>query len=258
MNTAGRLLALYDRLVGTSRANDVVMLNVWAEVFDLPDGPNLEDEVVTCLQAVRSEMEGLQARLKSMGVIDDLLRPGWERLRNITSTAYISQIWKGLRDEASRPENRIPFAWANWVLREESEDDMAPDELSSLRNELDALEASLRGTEMTVYMRGFIQRQLNSIRTALRLYPIRGVKPIEEAARQVVGTCNIEASVLAKEFERADTPAKGVFAKVGHFIEKTAKVADNLDKIRKAGEGAYALSVNLGPVFLTWAQALSR
>lgn len=203
-------------------------------------------------------MGELQARLQALGVADDLPRPGFTRLRNITSTAYINAGWNGLREEASKPENRIPFASTNWVLRDESEEDMAPDELSSLKKELDSLEKSLRDTEMSPYMRGFIERQLSAIRAALRLYPIRGVKPIEEAARQVVGTCNIEASVLAKEFVRADAPAKGVFAQVGHFIEKTAKVADNLDKIRKAGEGAYALAANLGPALLTWTQSLNK
>lgn len=258
MNTAGRLLHAYDRLVGTGRGNDLPMLKVWAEVFDLPDGPGLEDEVVGCLQALRSEMDLLQMRLQALGVVDDLTRPGFQRLRNITSPAYINSGWHGLREEASRPENRIPFAWANWVLRDESEEDMVADDLASLKKELDDLEKSLGDTEMSPYMRGFIQRQLSAIRAALRLYPIRGVKPIEEAARQVVGTCNLEAPVLAKEFERAAAPAKGVFAKVGNFIEKTAKVADNLDKIRKAGEGAYALAASLGPVLLTWTESLNK
>ena len=42
MNTAGRLLSIYDRLVGTGRGNDVSMTKVWAEVFELPpDAPHL-------------------------------------------------------------------------------------------------------------------------------------------------------------------------------------------------------------------------
>ena len=45
MNTAGRLLSIYDRLVGTGRGNDVSMTKVWAEVFELPpDAPHLEDD----------------------------------------------------------------------------------------------------------------------------------------------------------------------------------------------------------------------
>lgn len=36
MNTAGRLLAIYDKLVGKGRGNDTAMVKVWAEVFGLP------------------------------------------------------------------------------------------------------------------------------------------------------------------------------------------------------------------------------
>jgi hypothetical protein len=233
------------------------MVKVWAEVLQLPDHGSLEDDVVTCLQALRSEIDLLKARLQSLGVGEELLHPGLTRFRNVTSTVYLNAGWNGLREEASKPENRIPLAWANWLLRDESEDDLAPDELGSLRAELDSLEQALLQTDMSPYMRGFIGRQLDAIRSALRLYPIRGAKPFEEAARQVVGTCNLEAKVLSKEFEKASQPAKGVFSKVGNFIEKTAKVADNLDKIRKAGEGAYSLVENVGPALLTWTKTLT-
>jgi hypothetical protein len=258
MNSAGRLLHVYDRLVGTGRANDLPMVKVWADVLQLPEHGSLEDDVVACLQALRGELDLLKARLLAMGVGEELLHPGLTRFRNVTSTAHINAGWNGLREEASRPENRIPLAWANWLLRDESEEDLAPDELGSLREELDALERSLKETDMSPYMRGFIERQLSAVRAALRLYPIRGAKPFEEAARQVVGTCNLEARVLAKEYEKAAPPAKGVFSKVGDFIEKTAKVADNLDKIRKAGEGAYSLVESVGPALLTWTKTLTN
>ena len=67
MNTAGRLLSVYDRLVGKSRDHSVVMVKVWADVFDLPqDSPHLEDDVVTCLQAMRSEIELLRSKLQAI------------------------------------------------------------------------------------------------------------------------------------------------------------------------------------------------
>ena len=54
MNTAGRLLSIYDSLVRKGHNTDVAMMKVWAEVFELqPDDPHLEDDVVTCLQATR-------------------------------------------------------------------------------------------------------------------------------------------------------------------------------------------------------------
>lgn len=259
MNTAGRLLSVYDRLVGKSRDHSIAMVKVWADVFDLPhDSPHLEDDVVTCLQAMRSEIELLRSKLQAIEAPEDLMHPGLVRLRNVTSTAYINQAWSGLRDEASKPENRLSFAWANWALRDESEDDMPAEALAELRSELDSLEASLEDTDMTPYLRGFIQRQIDAIRNALKLYRVQGVKPIEEALHQVAGAYTVEKTRVEAEHAKASEPAKSLLARTGAAIKKTAEVADSLDKIRKAGEGAYTLVASVAPMVLPYVQNLLK
>lgn len=116
MNTAGRLLATYERLLNHRLGNDVSMLKVWAHVFDLPaDDQHLEDAVVMCLQATRSEIEVLRTRLAGLGVPEDLMHPGIARLRTHTSTANINANWNNFREEASKPENKLSFKWANWA-----------------------------------------------------------------------------------------------------------------------------------------------
>lgn len=259
MNTAGRLLSIYDSLVRKGHNTDVAMVKLWAEVFELqPDGPHLEDDVVTCLQAMRSEMELLRSKLQAIGVDENLMHPGFARFRNISSPAYINSAWKGLREGATKPENRLPFAWANWVLRDESEEDMPAEELAELRSELDSLETSLQNTEMTPYLRSFIQRQLDAIRSALKVYRVQGVKPLEEALHQVAGAYTVEKSRVEAEHAQASEPTKNLFARAGAVIKKTAEVADNLDKIRKAGEGAYTLAASVGPLLLTYGQNLLK
>ena len=251
MNTAGRLLSIYDRLVDSGLGRNEPMINVWADIFDLPSGnPHLEDEVVTCLQAIRSEMELLRSKLAAIGASEDLMQPGLTRFRNVSSAAHINAGWHGLRDEAIRPENRIPFAWANWALEDESEDDMPADQLVSLRGELDSLEESLQNTEMTSYLRSFIQRQIDAIRSALRLYRVQGVKPIEEALQQVAGAYTIERSRVEAEHAQASEPAKKLFAHAGSVIKKTAEIADSLDKIRRAGGEDYTLAASVGLLLL--------
>ena len=79
---------------------------------------------------------------------------------------------------------------------------------------------------------------------------------IETALKQVAGDCAFERTRLEAENATASEPTKGILARASAFIEKTAKVADNLDKIRKAGEGAYSLAASVGPVLLTWVNAL--
>ena len=259
MNSAGRLLAIFDSLLRRGRGTDVAMVNVWAEVFDIPrNSPHLEDDVVTCLQALRAEMELLRFKLASIDVPEDLMQPGMTRFRNISSTANLNAGWNGLREDISRTENRISFAWANWALRDEDEEDMPSAELAALRAELNSLQESLLETAMTPYLRSFIQRQIDAICVALRVYPVQGTKPLEEALHQVVGTYTVEKSRIETEHENATDQAKSVFARAGAVIEKTAKVADSLDKIRKAGDGAYTLAASVGPVLLVWGQNLLK
>jgi len=253
MNTAGRLLAIYDNLVGKSRANDISMIKVWADVFDLSvEAPHLEDEVVMCLQAMRSEIELLRTRLATLGAPEDLMHPGMARLRDVTSTAHINRSWGNLKEAISIPENRLSFFWASWVLREENEEIMPDDQLAVLRSELDSLEKSLQETDMALYLRTFVQKQVDAIRIALRLYRVQGVKPIETALHQVAGAYTVEKAHIADEHAKASEPAKSVFARAGSLFEKVAKVADQFDKIRKAGEGAYTLAATVTPALLTW------
>lgn len=261
MNSAGRLLEIYTRLLNINivGGNNIVMVKLWATVFELPaDGPTVEDDVVICLQAMRAELEVLKTKLQAGGISEDLLQPGFTRFRNVSSTAILNSGWNGNREEAARPENRIPFMWANWVLQDENEEDMPADELVSLRSELDALEKSLGETDITPYLRGFIQRQVDAIRSALKVYRVQGVKPIETALHQVAGAYTVERAQVEAEHAKASESAKGILARAGSVIEETAKVADNLDKIRKAAVGTYTLAATIGPTLLTWTQSLSK
>lgn len=224
MNTAGRLLSIYTRLTATGRPNDVAMSKVWAEVFELsPESPHLEDEVVTCLQSMRSEMDLLRLKLQAIGAPEDLMRPGLDRLRDVCSTAYINQGWHGLRDQASKPENLLPFAWANWALRDDTEDEMPAEELAALIGEINSLEASLQETDMTPYLRGFIQRQIDAIRAALRVYRVRGVKQIEEALHQVAGAYTIENLVSQPNMQRPQSPQNPFLHEQGQSLRKLLK-----------------------------------
>lgn len=257
MNTAGRILCTYDRLISLGRGNDVSMVNAWADVFQLPrDSAYLEDEVVTCLQATRSEIELLRTKLLAIGVTEELLQPGLTRLRNITSAANLNAGWNSLREEIARPENRLPFVWANWVLKNESEVDMPPEELAALVQELNSLEKSSQEAGMSPYLRDFVQRQIDAIRLALRVYPVQGVKPIEDALQKVAGAYTLEKANVEAEHSKASEPAKSVVSRMGGIIEKTAKYADSLDKIRKSGEGFWTLAESVIPVIQNFTKSM--
>lgn len=255
MNTAGRLLSIYDKLINTGWGNDKTMVWIWAEIFEIPSsGQHVEDDVVACLQAIRFELDLLRMKLLTLDASEELLQPGLPRFRNATSTVHLNQSWNGLREETSRPENRVFLLWANWALRGEEEDSMLPDELASLKNDLDAMEAKLVSTELSSYLRDFLQRQINVIRNALRIYPIAGVKPIESALQQVTGAYAIDKNLVEAECAKASQPARNLFSQAGHVISKVAEAVDRVDKIRKAGEGIYGLAAKVAPMLISFAE----
>ncbi len=141
------------------------MVNLWAKVFEIEsDTPHLEDEVVTCLQALRSELALMQTKLDARGVPLSLVHHATNRLKDLSSSGRINAGWMGLRDMASKPENRVELDWARWALGSDTEDDLEDGDLADLRGDLDALEQSLIEAGMTPYLRGFVQRQIDAIR----------------------------------------------------------------------------------------------
>jgi hypothetical protein len=236
MNTGARLHRIYNRLA--AQATDQPMVQTWAEVFDLDKSlPHLEDEVANLVMALRSEIKFARERLDAYGVPANLTSPGFERLTNVASPGQLHSGWNGHRGNIQPSECRKVFEWVEWALREEDEGDMSAEELQDLQSELDSLEASLREADMAPYLREFIQRQVNTIRTALRMYSVQGVKPVEDALQKVAGAYKTQERPLAQAYEAAKPPAKNLFERASGVVDRVAKVSDNLCKIKKAEIG---------------------
>lgn len=230
MHTPGRLLAIYDRLLERGRGIDTQMIKVWAEVFEIAeDNPRLEDEVAVLLQAMRAEMDLLHVELEAIGIKDELMNPGITRLRNITLPSYSGVGWHGLFDEATRAENRLSLAWAEWALDGELEKELSSSELLDLMTELDSLEASLNSKENPPVLQEFLQRQIDAIRAALKVYRVRGIKPIHESLNQVVGACS---SKIAQDIVQAAPDATdAASAKFFAFFRKAATAAGYVNTV---------------------------
>ncbi|WP_077002815.1 hypothetical protein [Variovorax sp. KK3] len=249
MNPASRLLAIYDNLVSNSK--DVQMVRVWARVFDIDsDSPTVEDELIACLVGLQKEVDFTRVRLNEHGVPPNLTDPGFARLRDVAAPARLHTNWSSLRGNVQPPECRQAFLWAAWVLRNEDEDVMPDEEMRSLRAELQALEDALDGAGMSPFLREFVQKQVDTIRAALRLYSVQGTRPLHDALHAVAGLYTVGGAKLEAENAVATPQAKGVMEKAAQVIKKTAEVCDSLDKIRKFGEGAWNLTTTVTPLVL--------
>lgn len=256
MNPAERLLTIYDKLI--HQGQDQSMVQTWADVFGLDKkSENLEDEVTSCIVALRAQVDFARMRLSANEVPVELTNPGFERLKYVAAPGQLNQSWNGLRGNIQPPEYRQSVAWGAWVLRAESEKEMPSEEMQELLVGLNSLEEALGDTEMSPYLREFIQRQVDTIRAALRVYGVQGARPLQEAMRKVIGDIKVEEERLLNESEAAPEKAKDVLAKTAKVIEKTAKVCDNLDKIKKFGEGVYSLTCKVTPLLLPYINKMS-
>lgn len=251
MNSAARLHRIYDKLV--AQGDDVQMVTIWAEVFEISrESPHCEDDVTACVMALRSEIALTRKLLDEIGVPASLTSPGFELLRDAAAPGQLHSRWYGLRGNIIPPECRKVFEWAEWALREDVELDMPSDDMKELQAELASLEAALKDSEVSPYLRDFIQRQVETIRAALRVYGVQGVRPLQDALQKVAGAYTVERTRVEAEHAAAPEAAKGLFAKASGVIKKTADVCDSLGKIGKFGEQAWTLAGTVGPLVLPY------
>lgn len=259
MNSAGRVGRIIDTLVERRSTLDpnTSMLHVWASVFDieLPQSSNvgslLENDVVACLLAFRSEIDLVVTKFREQGAPDELFEPAVSSLMKLSSSGLLQHPWSNYFSEAIKIENRIPFAWATWLLREESEDEIADADFIAFLNELEALQASLDEVEMSAPLRRFVIKQIDVIRSALRIYRVRGLEPVQSAFRQAAGSCIAERAKLEREIEVATPEAKSRLKRFADIIDKTGKICDSLDKVQKLGS-------SVGPLLESAIKALTQ
>lgn len=251
MNAAGRLLQIYGRLV--QQSVEMQMLHAWAGAFEVPaDTPHLEDVVSTLLVALRSEVKFARARLDAYDLPAELTSPAFDRLAQIASPGHIHSPWKNHAGNLNTPDVRKILEWSAWALRGEDEADMSAEERAVLEQELSDLEAALSQTDMAPYLREFIAKQIETIRNALRMYGVQGVKPVQDALEKVAGAYKTQEKVIETAVEAAPKEAKGVFTKAAGVVEKLAKLSDNLVKVKKGGEEAYAVGAAVSGVLLPY------
>ncbi|TXD94234.1 hypothetical protein FUT87_07435 [Mitsuaria sp. TWR114] len=247
MNVGDRLLHIYDSLMRQS--DDQQMLHAWAAVFEVEtDTPHLEEEMSFLVLGLRREIALARERLDLLGVPADLTQPACGRLHDVASPTQFLTPWRSHRGNLTPPECRKIFSWVTWALREEAEADMEAEAMSALVDELKDLENALADASVPGHLRAFIDRQIKTIRSALRMYRVRGVAPIQEALATVAGEFMVKDQVLKQNLESGTTPAKSAISRIATTVDKLAKLADNLSKVKKGVEDAAAIGVSVSAV----------
>lgn len=248
MNPAARLQDIHQRLA-TYPTQDQHMEAVWAHVFELGQHyPGREDHVIACLMALRSELALVRTMLDTVGVAPALTSPAFERLREAASPTYLATPWRNHASNVLAPECMKVFEWAAWSLRGQDEAEKAVEQLNALRDELEALEAALTEADLSPYLRDFIQRQVATIRAALRLYKVQGARPVKDAVNEVMGAIAMESRQLNEAMADVPPESKGVLVKMGDAINKAAELCDSVDKVQNMAGRIWTLGHQAVPL----------
>lgn len=242
MNPASRILTVYDKAMAYNVGNGVQFLQLWGSVFGIAEKaePSDEDAITACLMAFRDEISLAKTRLAEVGCPSGLYARYLDQVRGIASSTLLHQDWKGHRPSLNN-DVRLALEWASWALPDE-EDELPSEEVSDMLAELEALALALEQSGIPPLTRDFVARQIELIRSALRLYGIRGIAPVEKALEQSLGySAMADSAAIAQEVEAASPEGKALLKRFGNAFGKVVHAADSADKLRKGAEALGSL-----------------
>ncbi len=242
MNPAKRILGLYESVLLSPEIGEnghaVTFLQMWGRVLGVSQTPDHthEDEVSVGLIAVREELDLVKVRLAESNCPIDLYSPHIDRIRGISSPTLLHQEWPGHK-RGLPAETLLAIKWSAWMLPDE-EDSIPSGELEELSAELDAVEAALAACALSARMQMFVAGQIKLIRAALKIYPVLGKRPVDEALERCVGAITKEQRAISNELANGEPSAISTFSRFAGALGKVADVADKVDKIRRGFDSA--------------------
>ena len=246
MNPAKRFLHTVDRLPGSTPPG-LTMKRVWAEALGLNDANVYEDEdaMSMVMSGLRSELTLIEALLKAQRIPSELYAGQLSRYRGVSSTVMLNHQWNQLVGNIAPPDTRLALAWAAAILPND-EPDVPEGNLYEMEEAIRTLETELaKAGDLHAAVRAYVQRQVDIIRLALRMYRVRGVQAVREGLENALGVAH--ASLHAAKSEAQSSPeAEGFVNRVNGVLNHIVSAFDSTDKIAKGGrvmiEAAKAIS----------------
>lgn len=239
MNSVERIRKIHSVLL-KGRADSIAMNEVWAEIFEIPKGvPYREDWIIEAVVAFRAELEQAGKQLASLNVPADLTSAVFTRLRDAANPAAFKQNWQNFRGNVSAPECALALSWSAWVLQRFGEDEIEQEQFTAIVAHLAELEELLQATEMPPALHAFVQRQVDDIRAALRMYPIQGIKALKKAVDTATGAFAAPDEAVVDGYEKAGPEAKSVFKKAFEVLKQAAETTGHAEKLKSTLEAIY-------------------
>lgn len=122
---------------------------VWADVFGIPaDTPQKQDLVIEAVMGFRLELDHMRKQLDTADVPASLTQAVFGQLKDAANPAALDQSWGNYAGKVSGADCRLVLAWAGWVLREQVDLEIEPQQFMAIEEHLLELESLLEDSQV--------------------------------------------------------------------------------------------------------------
>lgn len=233
--------ARLSRLISRAREADSqrTTLDAWAQALGVPEGGtgldrthDAADLLTECIEEVRL----MKLALAREGVPEPLYSQYVSHVEHALTATNLTSRWDTTIGNYLGSEVMLALAWCAHVLPDDSAT-ASDEDLATLTELLKELERALEVPGLPDFVRTAFSKHLAGMQRALKAFPVRGVKPMREAARAVLADLNIDKDEIR---EAASTAEKSAMSSLAGSLfkawKKTAEIAGDADKVIKTGK----------------------
>lgn len=233
-NAAGRLYTFFTELRNSLNTFKEAQ-KAWTQALKLSSdelgvaGYRIAEAIVACDR----ELNLVTAALRDGNYADNLTTPYLNMLRNALNIHLVQGASNQTRQYLGE-EVLLSLRWASVVLPDEDHQATA-ESMSELKALVAELEAALKSQGIPPHFRQYAKGLLDSLRTAMTMWPIQGEAPLKNAVRKAVADAQFEEEVLKAELdEMGDHPeVETLREKIGSTIKKAATITGDIEKLSK-------------------------
>jgi hypothetical protein len=230
-NSASRLAdALSEAL---AQPENITTADVWLKVFRQPKAKSAHEKFFFAsnrMSLLFFELDNVRGYLKGAGFSTNTYEPSLEKIENTISPSVLHVGWAAVKPNLSL-EVLTSLNFCKDLMPDE-EIEISEEDLKSLAEDIDSLEAHLENSELPTHLRSVIQKYIDSIWEALDEYPITGAKSLKSANKKIIGEL-IEAQEEIKQ--SAEQPAVKKFGTLFKRVNDIADTAIKADKLMQIG-----------------------
>lgn len=236
-NTGGRL----ERFILHAMRNkqELNTLDALGHALGLPDevqGLDRQHQVANLITSVISELRRMKAQLQDQGVPAELLDHYTAYAEQALSVGNLNNPWKTTIANYLGTDVLLALKWYAHVLPDDAVTS-TPEEVAELSGLLDELEEAVAKPGIPVALSQFIRKQIDAIKTAVRLFPVTGIAPIRAAARAMAADVHLDDDEIRTAARQGDPEAVAeVGGKLKRTWEKAVHIAGDVEKLGKAGK----------------------